>query len=93
MLALPLYFLLIIYALFVLVVMYLMWVNLSHLLNTGTFTFTSLSVTLIMLALMLVIFFFTWQALAGVDWQESITIFNTNWFQGLFNPNTSFLPS
>lgn len=85
MLIIPLYTLLIIYAVFLLVFFTFFTINVWHIFFTGTNTFNSFLVTLIVVALSAATLFGTWYFLQGVDWQQPLINLNlgsvTNIFQ------------
>jgi hypothetical protein len=78
--AIPLYFFL--YAYYFLIFIFLMFyfLNIKHLFFTGSVNLLSFFITFVTLALATLIVFFTWQQLDNVNWQQTITLFNQDWF-------------
>lgn len=89
MFSLPLYIFAILYGIFLLVFVIFCLFNLTHLLTTGSFTAVSLLMTLFVIFLAAGILWFTYLALADVDWQQSVTIFNNAWFGNVFGDKTT----
>jgi hypothetical protein len=85
----PLYTLLIVYLLFLVVFFAFMFINLGHLINTGTFTPHSFLVTIIVFTITITVLIVTFLALRGVPWREPLLLINADWFTNLFNPSTS----
>lgn len=84
MLTLPLYILLIAYAIFLIIFFIFFIINLLHIVLTGTTTFPSLIATFLVMALTVLTIYGTWYYLQGTDWVQPITVFNTDWFGALF---------
>ncbi len=84
MISIPLYILLIAYAIFLIIFFVFFITNLLHIVLTGTTTFTSFIATFIVAALSAVTIYATWYYLQNTDWMQPITIFNTGWLGSLF---------
>lgn len=84
MLIIPLYTLLIIYAVFLFVFFTFFTINIWHIFFTGTNTFNSFLVTLIVFALSVFTLFGTWYFLQSVDWQQPLITLNIESVTGLF---------
>lgn len=87
-LAVPLFYFLIAYAVFLGIFIIFSIINLSHLHYTGALTFVSFLMALFMGALAVGTLFFTYTLLAQTDWQTSVTLFNSAWITNIFNFNT-----
>jgi hypothetical protein len=83
MVTIPLYSFLIIYFVFLIIFAVFSIVNISHLIDTGTLTFVSFLMTLVVAAMTVLTLYATWYFLRGVNWQEPITIWNSEWFGNL----------
>ncbi|HLD60646.1 MAG TPA: hypothetical protein VJA27_00735 [Patescibacteria group bacterium] len=79
MITIPLYFILFIYGFFLLGFSVFFFINLGHLVRTGTFTFVSFFVSCAFIVFILLVLWTTWYLLQGVNWQEPITLWNGNW--------------
>lgn len=77
--AIPLFFFL--YAYFFLVGLFLLFffINIRHLFYTGSVTLVSFFITFVTLAFAVITIFLTWQFLDGVNWQQTITVFDKSW--------------
>ncbi len=84
MLTLPLYILLIAYAIFLIIFFIFFIINLLHIVLTGTTTFTSFIVTFLIMALTAFTIYGTWYYLQNTDWQQSVTLFDASWITSLF---------
>lgn len=84
MLSIPLYSLLIAYAIFLLIFFTFFIINLLHIILTGTTTFNSFLATFIIIALTVLTIFGTWYFLQNTDWQQPLTVFDTGWISSLF---------
>lgn len=78
----PLYIFLFIYFFFLLTFVAFFLVNIGHLVRTGTFTLASFLVTFGFLAFTAIVSWFTWILLAGTDWQQPLTVWDSGWFGG-----------
>ena len=85
MVTIPLYTLLFIYFLFLAIFAVFLLINFYHIVMTASFTLSSFLVTFIIFALTALTLYFTWQFLSAVDWQISLTVFDSSWFTNLFN--------
>lgn len=72
MILIPLYALLIVYAVFLLACAGFFVVNVGNVVRSGTFTFASFLATFLFMAGVAVVVWFTWYTLQGVDWTQSI---------------------
>lgn len=79
MITIPLYPFLFIYGFLLLAVAALFFVNVGHLIHTGTLTIYSFFATFIFLALSVIILWFTWQILGAINWQQPIVVWNSAW--------------
>ncbi len=86
MLAIPLYTFLGLYLLLLGVFTLFFIINIAHLVQTGSLTFVSFVVTFLFLASVIIMIYATMNLLTGTDWQQEVTIFNKEWFVGLFIP-------
>jgi len=84
MFTIPLYYFLFLHAFFLLVFFVFLFINISHLAHTGAFTFISYSFTFLILILSVITLLATWQALLGTNWNQPITLFNTEWIKHIF---------
>ncbi len=94
MLVIPLYTLLIVYAIFLLVFFTFFIINFWHIFLTGTTNFNSFVVTLLVIILTVLTFYGTWYFLRGTDWQQPLFTLNLSNFSNLFQPggnNNEFL--
>jgi len=85
MVIIPLYTLLFVYFLFLAIFAVFLLINFYHIVMTASFTLSSFLVTFIIFALTVLTLYFTWQFLSEVDWQATLTVFNSSWFTDLFN--------
>ncbi len=83
MITIPLYSLLVIYAVFLIVFVIFFAINFFHIILTGTTSFSSFLVTLFVTAFFALIIFGTWYLLQSTDWTQQITIWNSSWLGGL----------
>ncbi len=60
-------------------------VNFFHIILTGTTTFSSFLATLIVFASIALVLFGTWYFLRGIDWSQTITIWDNAWFGQTLN--------
>lgn len=72
MLVIPLYTLLIVYAIFLIVFFTFFVINFWHIFLTGTTTFNSFVVTFLVLALSVFTLFGTWYFLQDIQWHEPL---------------------
>jgi len=79
MLSVPLYSLLVIYALFLIVFIVFFAVNFFHILLTGTNSFSSFLVTIFVITVSALIIFVTWDLLQGTDWTQPVIIWGGSW--------------
>ncbi len=83
MITIPLFGLLIIYAVALAILGVFFVINFFHIILTGTNSFSSFLVTLFTLAFSSLIIFGTWYLLQNTDWTQQITIWNSSWLEGL----------
>jgi len=84
MLSIPLYGILIFYALILLMLAIFFLVNFFHIILTGTTTFTSLLMTLFVIIFATAVLLGAWYLLKNLEWGNFITIWNNDWFGGIF---------
>lgn len=84
MVSIPLYIFLFIYLLFLAVFAIFMFINLYHLVASGSLTLTSFFVTFFLLAFAFLVLYSTWQLIQSVDWRTPVAIFSRSWFGGGF---------
>ncbi len=85
MLIIPLYTLLIIYAIFLIVFLTFFAINFFHIILTGTTTLGSFIITFIIMALSVLTLFGTWYYLQNIDWQQPLFTLNLSNITNLFN--------
>lgn len=85
MLIIPLYTLLIIYAIFLVVFFTFFAINFFHIILTGTTTLGSFIITFIIMALSVLTFYSTWYYLQNINWQQPLFTLNFSYFTNLFN--------
>lgn len=71
----PLYILLILYAIFLLAFAFFSLFAVYHLMKFGFRTFGNFMMIFIFLGMCVIILFASWQAIARIDWLQSIEIF------------------
>ncbi len=84
MLSLPLYILLIAYAIFLIIFFIFFITNLLHIIFTGTTTFSSFIATFIVMTLTALTIYGTWYYLQNTDWAQPVTLFDASWITSLF---------
>lgn len=77
---LPLYVFLFVYFGFLLIFGVFVGINFYHVFKSGILTFTNFLVTVLIAAATIFVLFGTFQLLQGTDWQQTITLFDLNWF-------------
>jgi|GEM_PF-1114188 len=85
MFSLPLYIFLFIYIFFLIIFSIFAFINIAHIVQTGSMTFTSFCVTFLTLILTVFVFFATWWLLKDVDWQTQAMVWNSEWIGNLFS--------
>jgi len=80
MITVPISFFLIIYFIILAVLAIFFAVNFFHIVFTGTNTFSSFIATLFVVASVALILFGTWYFLRGIDWSQTITVWDSSWF-------------
>ncbi len=89
MISVPLYIFLFAYFFFLLAWGVFFFVNVGHLVHTGTLTIPSFIATFLFIAFAAIVLFFTLAQLATVDWQQSVVLWNTDWLGHVFSSNLS----
>ena len=72
MIIIPLYALLVVYGLFLLACLGFFAVNVGNVIRSGTFTFANFLATFLFISGVAIVVWFTWYALQGVDWTQSL---------------------
>jgi hypothetical protein len=85
MLIIPLYYLLVLYAIFLIVFFTFFAINFSHIILTGTTTFGSFITTFIIIAASVLTLYGTWYYLQGIDWREPLFTLNFSSISNLFH--------
>lgn len=80
MITIPLFGFLVIYFIILAVLAIFFAVNFFHIVFTGTNTFSSFITTLFVVAAVALTLFGTWYFLQGIDWSQTITIWDNSWF-------------
>lgn len=75
MLSFPLWVTLIPYAIFLIIFIAFAWVDIHHLVLFGSFDVAGFLATFLFLAVSAYLLFLTWQMLATVDWNATVTLF------------------
>lgn len=82
MVTIPLYIFFFIFLGALLIIGIFYFISISHLFATANLTFASFVITFIVFALATFALYGTWFYLRGTDWQQSVKIFDKNWFGG-----------
>ena len=61
-----------------------LFVDLLHIFQTGTLSVISFIATILALGIFTAILFATWYFLQNVDWQQTLTIWNSDWLRSVF---------
>jgi len=85
MISIPLYVFLFIYFFFLLGFLAFFFVNISHLVHTGTMTFASFAATIIFLAFSGAILLATFYFIRDLDWQATLTLWDNRWIGSIFS--------
>lgn len=85
MLIIPLYILLILYAIFLIIFFTFFTINFFHIILTGTTTLGSFIITFIIIALSTLTLYGTWYYLQNIDWQQPFFTLNFSNISNLFN--------
>ncbi|TSC83633.1 MAG: Uncharacterized protein G01um101413_962 [Parcubacteria group bacterium Gr01-1014_13] len=85
MITIPISFFLIIYFVILVMLTIFFTVNFFHIILTGTTTFSSFLATLFVFASIALVLFGTWYFLQGINWSQTITIWDNSWFGQSFN--------
>lgn len=80
MITIPISSFLIIYFIILIILAIFFAVNFFHIVLTGTNTFSSFVATLFVVAALALILFGTWYFLQGLNWSQTITIWDNAWF-------------
>lgn len=83
--SIPLYTIAIFYLIFLGIFVVFAFINIMHIIETGTFTFISMVFTIKIIALTFLILYVTWYLLQSTDWHYLITIWNDDWIKDTFN--------
>lgn len=83
----PLYIIGFIYLAFLAVFAVFAFVNIMHIIQTGTFTKMSFLVTLFVIIFTALILYTTWYFLKDTDWQQTLFVWNTESIKNLFLPS------
>ena len=83
----PLYVFLFIYLLFLTVFVVFTVINLYHIFASASFTLASFAMSFFIFASTVMVFYVTFQLLVDVNWQQTVTLFTTQWINGP-PPNT-----
>lgn len=89
MITIPLYSILIIYIIYLLACAFFILINIGHLTQTASLGFFSYLFTLLILLASILVLWYTYRLLSAVDWQQGVTIFNQEWFGGIFTIKAS----
>lgn len=81
---LPVYTLLFLYLIFLTIFAIFSIVNVYHVVVTGTFTLASFFITFFVSVLTVITLYFTWHLLKDIDWQQPMTLFNSDWITDVF---------
>lgn len=87
MITIPLYVILFIYFAFLAVFAIFSFINVGHIYHSGVLTFTSFVFTLFVALFVIGNFVLTFSLLAGTDWQQPITIWNSSWISDTLTLN------
>ncbi len=87
MITIPLYTLLVIYAIFLFIFFTFFIINFFHILLTGTTTLGSFIVTFAIIALAVLTLFGTWYYLKNIDFREPLLTLNLSFISNLLHPN------
>lgn len=85
MITIPLYSFLIIFFIYLVIFGLFFLINFGHLFQTAALTFTSFFVAILLIAASLVVLWGTWYFLSDVNWQQSVTVFDTAWFGNILS--------
>jgi hypothetical protein len=86
--SIPLYLFLFLYFIILAIFVGFVIINFYHIIGSGTFTFVSFLFTFITAAATVALLYETFILLQGIDWQQTITIFDPTWITGLFPTST-----
>ena len=84
MISIPLYIFLFVYFAFLAIVAVFLFVDLLHIFQTGTLSIISFIATILALGIFTAILFATWYFIQNVDWQQTLTIWNSDWLRSIF---------
>lgn len=82
MISIPLYVFAIIYLVLLAGISIFAFVNIFHLIHTGTITVVSITVTFLFLVYSFAVLWYTATAVAGVNWSAPLIINFSSWFTG-----------
>lgn len=86
MLSIPLYVFVLIYAILFAIIAILFFINLYHLAATASVTVVSMFVTIVVLASAGIVLFFTIGFLTAIEWDQTVKLFDSNWFSSSQDP-------
>ena len=89
MITIPLYTVLFIYFTFMAIVLLFVHINVMHIFHSGSLTFVSFAFTFFVTVFIIINFFYTVNLLLGTDWQQPLTIWNSNWITNTLNLNNT----
>lgn len=87
MITIPLYFILFIYFAFLVLFTIFSFINVGHIYHSGALTFTSFVFTIFVALFVIGNFILTFNLLAGTDWQQMITVWNSAWISNTLTLN------
>lgn len=85
MITIPISVFLIIYLVILVLLGIFFAVNFFHIILTGTTTFSSFLATLFVFVSITLVLLGTWHLLQGIDWSQTITIWDNSWFNQSIN--------
>ncbi len=85
----PLYILLLIYALAIIGISVFVVINIYRLFSSASFTFTSFFITFFVISSQIIILLFTWNILQGIDWTTPLITLDIPSLSTLFNQNST----
>lgn len=84
MITIPLYVFLLIYFVFLLIFFLFTGINIYHIFASASFTSVSFVMSMVVIFLTLATFYLTAMLLGGVQWGQTVTLFDLNWLPGIF---------
>lgn len=83
MIEIPLYIFLFIYFALLIVCFIFSLVNFYHIINTASFTMSSFIISFFIFSLTILTLYSTWYLLSGTNWQNIVTLFNSDWLNNI----------